>query len=176
MILEYIKVLLLEQNSSDDYQPRILGVIDDVSNRDKLSALLKTTAISLSPYDYDRIRFVFTLIARFEPGDDIAKKACLIVDILELYTRTTPPTMEEFDTIYGGPVGKTHEEYVELYTGCSKRLPYHKLVGNPWEVLQVELTEETLGRLLPLAIPLGLPHDHFYAAIVDGMLRKMVRR
>ena len=174
VILEYIKSLLKEPGSETDYQPRILGVLDDVVNREKLSRLLKESILALSPYDYERLRFVFTVIAKLEPEDAIAKKAFLILDILDLYVRTRSPTLQEFQSHRSSPVNKTLEDLTRLYAGCEKRLPYHTLVVSPWSVLEEELNDETLGRLLPIAIPLNLQHNQFYMIVVEKQIKKMV--
>jgi len=48
----------------------------------------------------------------------------------------------------------------------ARRLPFLALVSKPWSILQDELNVETVGRLLPLALPLNIPPDEFYIAAV----------
>ncbi|RUP45300.1 hypothetical protein BC936DRAFT_148346 [Jimgerdemannia flammicorona] len=55
--LEYIRRLLLT-DTVDSYQSRIVGVIDDVINREKLLALLTDLCVPrISPYDYESMSF-----------------------------------------------------------------------------------------------------------------------
>ena len=79
--LEYTR-LLLSSSDNGEYQSLIMGVADDITNKQKLGQLLKESQQEVSPYDYERIRFIFDLIVRLEPDDPIARKGLLILDIL----------------------------------------------------------------------------------------------
>jgi len=57
VILEYIKLMLIEKNDSsvtEDYKSKIVGVIDEIANKEKLLAMLTDICLpQVSPYDYD---------------------------------------------------------------------------------------------------------------------------
>jgi hypothetical protein len=48
------------------------------------------------------------------------------------------------------------------------------LIENPWVILNAELTEESLPRLIPLSHPLSLNQDKFYVYLIENMLGKSV--
>ena len=57
---------------------------------------------------------------------------------------------------------------------AATRLPFHQLIENPWIILNLELSEETLPRLIPLSHPLNLDQDKFYLCLVENMIGKKV--
>jgi hypothetical protein len=157
-----------------DYQNLISGIIDEIANKDNLVRLLKESIMNVSPYDYNRIRYIFETITRFEPKDAIAKKAFLILDILSSYKRRIPPKKTEFESLRT-KIPKSIEEASLLYPQSSTRLPYHRLLFSPWVVIEEELDPESLPRLLPLAVPLSISTDQFYVHLVKRTMDKIVR-
>ena len=54
--MEYIKLMLIEKNNeaTNDYQSKIIGVIDEIANKEKLLAMLTDICLpQVSPYDYE---------------------------------------------------------------------------------------------------------------------------
>ena len=133
----------------------------------KLGQLLKESQQEVSPYDYERIRFIFDLIVRLEPDDPIARKGLLILDILKEYKRRKPASTDELSHI-AARLGCS----IDKVSGDSNsfRLPYHDIFLKPWSVLEPELCDESIPRLLPLALPLELPTDQFYLVVVNNLI------
>lgn len=172
-LLKFIEILLIEDVSKDEYKNMIVGVIDEVDNKQKLLDLLKEIQQRISPYDYERIRFIFELISRFEKEDPIAKKGCLILDILENYERRKQPSQEEMESVSSRTGFKFDYSQETLFSNSDKRLPYHELILEPWAVLNEELNEETISLLIPLAVPLKLFSDNFYVLVIRNQLKKL---
>lgn len=155
---------------------RVISVIEDVVNKEKLVNLLQKEALSCSPYDYERIRFIFDVISKLNPDDRIAKTAFMILDILSCYNRKNKCDFTESNALvnqnYAGV--RSLETFRQKFPQCDHRLPYHKLVMEPWSVLEDEIDMDSLTRLLPLAIPLGINKDQFYHTVIKKMIVKMV--
>ncbi|KAJ3287176.1 hypothetical protein HK104_008726 [Borealophlyctis nickersoniae] len=150
VLLEYIKQLLLpsvEEPAANTwtYQIRVAGVLDDVANKEKLYQLLEDCLQEVSLYDYERIRFIHSQILRLKPDHDFVKIGNRILDILTDYVRTAPPVEEEL-------------------TWLTLKEP----------ILKAELNEDSLGRLLPLHIPLNALHiqvnsDNMHALVLENI-------
>lgn len=155
-----------------DFEPRIIGIMDDIDNHFKLTRILKELQQELSPYDYERIRFAFQLISRFEPDEPVSKKGMMIIDLLKGYCRRNGPTSTELaSTMKRISVDAVFESQQLL---ANKRLPYHDTILDPWAVLEPELNEETIPRLLPLTIALGLESDQVYLVVVNNLISRAV--
>lgn len=59
-----------------------------------------------------------------------------------------------------------------LETYHSTRLPFHELLDDPWDVLQPELTEQTVGRLVAFSGPLQLDPDEFYMRLARLIVKE----
>jgi hypothetical protein len=96
VIMEYICQLLLGQEDSHSYKARIAGVLEDVANQEKLvQILIESILPQISPYDYERLMFIFSQVKRLEEGNDIAKRGTMVLDVLSSYTRVSAPTFDE---------------------------------------------------------------------------------
>ncbi len=95
MLLEYLKQLFLSPDKVSDHSSRIVGVIDDIVNKQKLVTFLESVYQEISPYDYEGIQFVLQQMSRIDPSCDTTKKRMAALDILFSYTRQVPPTLDE---------------------------------------------------------------------------------
>ncbi|OUM65122.1 hypothetical protein PIROE2DRAFT_7928, partial [Piromyces sp. E2] len=180
VILEYIKLMLIEKNDSsvtEDYKSKIVGVIDEIANKEKLLAMLTDICLpQVSPYDYDKLQFIYEQMDRLIGNEDTIKKHLMVLDILSSYTRSLPPNKDEFQIYLEISIDNNKlEELINQYPLCKTRLSFFSLIKSPWKILSPELMDEgNLPKLLPLRIPLDIPIDDFFVKIVDVILKKMV--
>lgn len=86
--LALMRLILGEEQDLVRWEPQLIAATHDTANKRKMSVLLKEMQQTTSPYDYERIAFIFRLIRVIEPDDEVAKKAALIMSILDGYTRS----------------------------------------------------------------------------------------
>jgi hypothetical protein len=148
----------------------------------KLSDTLKDLMQIISPYAYERIRFVFEIILKTEPEDQVAKKGISILDVLSNFNRNHQPSDDEvvsvltrYPELRNSGEKSRIDFFLKHFPAAGTRLPYHETVMNPWTILAVELSEQTIFRLVPLALPLGIPSDKFYLVVVNNLLQRLVR-
>ncbi|KAJ1653748.1 hypothetical protein IWQ61_006189 [Dispira simplex] len=192
VLLQYLRVLLLSPlgsklYSDEDVRTQFMVASQQITHAERLLDLLSTTVLpQLSPYDYERLRLVLEYL-QANNADEYARKGVLVLETLQSYTRIHPPLLDElleaYQTAYdpslvldGKPAGDAEpgQEYLLGYFPlAAKRLPFHALMAHSWEVLRAELLESTIPRLLPLAIPLGIPADDIYTHVAYEMLSRM---
>jgi hypothetical protein len=54
-----------------------------------------------------------------------------------------------------------------------KRLPFHKVMENPFEVLEQELSDSALPRILPIGKALGEPADRFHEHLIKKKVAQL---
>lgn len=179
VFLNYIQ-LLLQFDDGSSYAWKIAAVVDDVVNREKLQKLLIERCYpSISPYDYERLQFTFGQVRRLDEKEPVSKKALLILEILVGYQRLKSPSESELieakravdDSRYYAS-GETMATLLDRFPLAAKRLPLKPFLqdeGHFWPLLQDELSEETLPKLIPLSIPLGMSPDRFYETVIKSM-------
>ncbi|KAJ1967885.1 hypothetical protein IWQ62_001575 [Dispira parvispora] len=192
VLLQYLRVLLLSPlgsklYSDEDTRTQFMVASQQITHSERLLDLLSTTVLPrLSPYDYERLRLVLEYL-QANNADEYARKGVIVLETLQSYTRMHPPLLDElveaYQTTYdpslvldGEPVGDSEPEQDYLlrhFPLANKRLPFHALMAHSWEVLRAELHESTIPRLLPLAIPLGIPADDIYTHVAYEMLNRM---
>ncbi|KAK9768761.1 hypothetical protein K7432_000363 [Basidiobolus ranarum] len=178
--LEYVRKLILS-GPEESYQSQVVGVVDDIVNKEKLLHLLISQCVPrISPYDYERLQFVFQQIIQLLPDHADSKTAITILDILINYTRLSSPNLDELSDavriIDGAEIALSPEDVPELrkrFPLSLRRVPFHTIIEEPWKILKYELTEETIPKLLPLTLPLGIHPDQFYGSVIDNLLAKL---
>ncbi|ORX95635.1 hypothetical protein K493DRAFT_371980 [Basidiobolus meristosporus CBS 931.73] len=178
--LEYVRKLIL-CGPEESYQSQVVGVVDDIVNKEKLLHLLISQCVPrVSPYDYERLQFIFQQIIQLLPDHADSKTAITILDILMNYTRLSTPALDELSDavriIDGAEIALVPEDIPELrkrFPLCLRRVPFHTIIEEPWKILKYELTEETIPKLLPLTLPLGIHPDQFYGSVIDNLLAKL---
>ncbi|KAJ3224738.1 Kinetochore-associated protein 1 [Clydaea vesicula] len=96
VLFEYLKMLLLSPNDYGGYQSKIIGLVDDIVNQSKLLAVLEELYLNrISPYDYERIKFVIKLILKIDPEQEVPKRKLAILEIIWNYRRQFPPMLDE---------------------------------------------------------------------------------
>ena len=194
VIIEYIKLCCATQNL-ENYDARVVGVVNDVPNKDLLyQTLAHLFTHGLSPYDYNRLSFVLEQLLVLKPDDQKAKRSMAILNALKTYERHSLATKSELEQSWkqlesqyqtklaSGRIKLTvseempsYQQLKAVFIQSKERLPLHPLVtGQPWQVLLPELREETISLLLPLAAPLNITMDDFYMNLVDNMLQQWV--
>lgn len=181
-LLEYIRQCFTKADMTDqECFSRVAGATTDVTNNLKMAEMLKELMQSISPYSYERIRFIFEVILKTEPEDQVAKKGIAILDVLSNFTRTLPPHDDEIVSVLTRHTNLRNDDgssrlefFLKNFPAAATRLPYHEAVMNPWNVLVTELSEQTIFRLVPLALPLGIPGDKFYLVVVNNLLQTLV--
>ncbi|KAI8621551.1 rough deal protein C-terminal region-domain-containing protein [Chytriomyces sp. MP71] len=163
VIFEYIKLLLSNSVDNSDYQPRIAGVLDDVDNKQRLVTLFHEASSQCSPYSYEKLIFIFTQILRLDASDDKAAKGLKVLEVLSNYTRRSKPLPVELEY--------ASEDLNAIHR--SSRIPYQSLIRSAWTILEPEISQSSVLRLLPLAQPLGLTTDQFYIAVVESQLFRL---
>lgn len=95
VLFEYVKMLLLNAEIQG-YQNKIVGICKDIANQDKLLAIFQDLYLHrISPYDYERIRFVIGQVLEIEPSQEFAKKRLATLEILWNYERCNAPRLPE---------------------------------------------------------------------------------
>jgi hypothetical protein len=166
-----------KQILESDEANRIIAMVDDVQNKEKLIESLKRIQYLASPYAYELIRFLFVLISRLTPGDLIAKKAFAILSILGNYERKSDVSEAEMHAVVSRidmTDCSTLEVYKTHFPQCSHRLPYHELIYDTINVLTTEMDEENLTILLPLSGPLERSPDEIYMIVVTKFIMRLV--
>ncbi|KAJ3089821.1 Kinetochore-associated protein 1 [Quaeritorhiza haematococci] len=118
VIFEYIRQLLTSDENAHDYRNCIVGVVEDVVNRDKLYNLLLEICRHLSPYDYERLNFTLSLILHIKPEDEGTKGHLVVLEIISDYKRTKPPTFEE---LIQAKKSMLRVPVTEPFLSCSQR-------------------------------------------------------
>ena len=179
VLLNYIQ-LLIQHDDGSSYAWKIAAVVDDVVNREKLLRLLLDRCYPcVSPYDYERQQFVFAQARRLDDKEPVAKKGSLLLEILTGYQRAKAPSESELvdakrivdDSSYYSS-SETAATLLQRFPLTTKRLPLKPFMQGEkefWPLLQAELSEETLPKLIPLTIPLGISPDRFYETVIRSM-------
>ncbi|KAJ2726680.1 hypothetical protein GGI07_000403 [Coemansia sp. Benny D115] len=175
VILEYISLCCTTPGVSG-YQARVLGIADEIANTKLLERVYVDCLNSISAYDYERLQFVIQRLQDLRPQDDtVTAKYSGVLDILCVYDRAVPPTLDElmaeWARIKADERVLTYQELVAEYPLSLRRLPFHALVNStPWSTLLPELSADTIEAILPLSAPLDLNEDDFYMNLIDGSL------
>ncbi|KAI9026821.1 rough deal protein C-terminal region-domain-containing protein [Hyaloraphidium curvatum] len=183
VLLHYINLLMQHEDGSS-YSWRVAAVVDDVVNKEKLLRLLLDRCFpSISPYDYERYQFLFSQIKRLDEKESLAKKGLLLLEILSGYQRTSVPSETELQEARKGlddtssfPLADSTHGPADLSSSATRRLPLRPFLQSEshfWPLLQAELSEETLPKLIPLTIPLAISPDRFYEAVIRKMAAAM---
>ncbi|KAJ3130716.1 hypothetical protein HK100_007634 [Physocladia obscura] len=170
VIFEYIKQLLEDVSKGNEYKYRVAGVIDDVSNKSVLTAILHETLASSSPYDYEKLIFICNQILRLDSVDIEARRSLIILEILSNYQRKHVPTEDEFNFLNKK---LSVDEGLNLYPQSMRRLPFHSVLHFGWNVLENEINESSVQRLIALSTPLKLLPDQFYLAVLDNFVSRL---
>ncbi|KAJ3029823.1 UNVERIFIED_CONTAM: Kinetochore-associated protein 1 [Siphonaria sp. JEL0065] len=175
VIFEYVRQLLLNSSDNREYKYRVAGVIDDIANKPLLISLLYQVITACSPYDYERISFVYNQILVLDKDDQEARKGIRVLEILSPYTRRNPPNVSEFEGIMDTKQLRNKAEDPTRASFCAIFLGSSSLtvIEKGWEVIQPEVHESTLSRLLPLSVPLSIPTDQFYISVVEGFVARL---
>ncbi|TPX40326.1 hypothetical protein SeLEV6574_g06674, partial [Synchytrium endobioticum] len=179
VIFEYAKRLLVSKATSSysDYENGMALILADIENKDKFLNVLLEIVTHVSTYDYERLQYLFSQILTFKSGHQQAEKGRLIIEVLMHYKRYTKPSHQELieakSSLWDHETVKdsSNENLLRILPMAKKRLPFHALIKDPWRVLKPELNKETVSRLLPLCLPLGLPEDDFYMEILQNMVQ-----
>ncbi|KAI8802925.1 rough deal protein C-terminal region-domain-containing protein [Cladochytrium replicatum] len=181
VLITYVKLMLLHESTqaSTGVIDFVAGVIDDIENRHKLfSALFDSCLPQISPYDYEKIQFVLLKSCDINPAHEYVKRGCLVIDILQKYSRVTEPTIEELldgkqavsrSTFMPGLYDQTL--LLKTFPQSNTRLPFHKLMETPTEVIKSELNEVTISKLLPLCPLLNLDPDQLLIIVIDNLFK-----
>ncbi|KAJ3000086.1 hypothetical protein HDV02_000734 [Globomyces sp. JEL0801] len=182
--LEYIKQLL---SIKLDFPPReqifkkVKHAINQVANKQKLGTFLLIDCFEkASPYDYELLRFINEMVLELDPNATSVKKHLMMIDILLQYTRTSKPSEVEMSLSFDLDVGIARLEqsitsvWSQYYEYRFKRLPFHLLLKNPVEILNMELDESMINRLLPLARVLNYPTEKVYESLIHKSIEVLV--
>lgn len=189
--VEYISQSLSSSADVSNYESLILNVLDQISNKKRLLSILKDMQTKVSSYDYEKLDFIFRLIAHLDDQDTIAVRGIAILKILSTFQRIHPPTPDEYQSVRS-PVGAlegldsiskntsnhfasspTHASaqlHPSLFSSSHHRFPYHDFILRPWHWLERELKVESINQLSPLATPLSIDIDQFYVVVVQNIL------
>ncbi|KAJ3414397.1 hypothetical protein HDV05_006671 [Chytridiales sp. JEL 0842] len=181
VLLEYVTQLLHSLEDSGSYKARVAGVVEDVSNQGRLlETLMQVVIPRVSPYDYERLLFIFSQILRIDESNEDAKRGTMVLEVLGTYTRVKAPAMEELleakravlnQTVI--PEKETLGGLMEMFPQSRKCLPFHLLIQDPWATLTNELSDQTLIRLISLSVPMGLSTDEFYTNVITGLVDRV---
>ncbi|KAJ3128527.1 hypothetical protein HK098_004157 [Nowakowskiella sp. JEL0407] len=176
VIIEYIKTVLFSPNMNDnDMMNGIVGVIDDVANKEMLQKVLIEDCLErVNSYDYERLQFILHQIQRLDPENETCKMGLGALEVVKNYERSQPPTLKELNSaIRNGKERikkKSVKEITEMHPKSLRRLPYHSLLSNTSEVLDPEVDDENFSKLLPLCVPLKTTYDAFYMRVFEKLL------
>lgn len=190
-ILMYIECQLLPSEhfsltTKTAYQEKIDECISMYMSRmqtyTNLEKLLNSSVNKISPYDYERLTYVFKKIADISDHDD--SKACSeenvrLLEMLSLYKRTAT----EIDyNVECSLMGNDLDEEQLLHGKSSvipevvrQRLPFHPLAkkGVSWQVLNPELTsEKNVVLLKPIVNKLKFDTDQMCAKAVQNITHR----
>ena len=68
-------------------------------NKSKVVAVLEFCYSKISPYDYDRARFVMDMLKDVEETHEFAKRGILMLDMIANYTRSSVPSRRELSFV-----------------------------------------------------------------------------
>lgn len=179
LLFSFIKIQL--QEHTNGYQSRIIGIYDEIANKEKLGKLLLDLQKHFSSYDYEIIYFVCSLLTKIDPENAASKKGISMLDVLRNYIRKYPPSVDEMNAVARRMKISTNDFsdkeqqklYLEKFEESQMKLPFFEMIVTPWKILENELDETTVTKLLPLAIPLGLSSDEFYVVTITKLLRQL---
>jgi len=167
--------LLVSKGDVNDRADKVRNLVQTLLNRapDKDAVAETLDAVhrsSVSPYDYDRLRFIFQIVLQLETADSAwARRGIMLLEIMSQYTRTAKATRIEIDlsdSIHSSSPSD-NEKLRET------RLPFHMLAyGDALKVITPELVFKTIGQLCPLAklMPGGLTSDDFIVTLIQREL------
>eukprot|EP00397_Hematodinium_sp_SG-2012_P000180 GEMP01000180.1.p1 GENE.GEMP01000180.1~~GEMP01000180.1.p1 ORF type:complete len:2126 (+),score=462.29 GEMP01000180.1:31-6408(+) len=168
VILVWAKIFLLTPKVGEDgfdieYQLRIAPRLDQV-DLGKTKELLEQAIDEVSPYDYERIRFIRRRLVGVEDKSTVS--------LLEGYARFSSPSPEELGEITGWQ--QTHNLGTDVANVmmdlATKRLPWHRLQTHPWDVISQELESggsEAVPALMPIVTSLNLDPDLIHGKYLE---------
>lgn len=165
-----IEAWLLHPKASQDsnYQLKVQEVSKYLPPEELHTLLTHQVLPKLSPTDYERIRFVCSVIpAAYQ--DSRIQDYMHIIDILSTFTCTnitTPSVQPPTESSLTCQTGKG-----SLNDIFSSRLPFHQLLNDPWNILEKELNSITVKKLVALSHPLRLDPDEFYVCVLKRMVK-----
>ncbi|KAI8867587.1 hypothetical protein GQ42DRAFT_157795 [Ramicandelaber brevisporus] len=196
----YIHLVLISPTVLD-YIPRVTGILEDIADKVKLVTVLRDDVVSLvSPYDYERLQYVFTLIQQLasatpdgvssDPDNAVpelmvfARRGLRVLASLSSHSRVQladDDERAEYSTICRSVSSFTTSNtsataidfYSQLEAPYSTRLPFQHLLTQPWDVLKAELDESTVARVLAIAQTLDISSDDVYCELAYSMVAKL---
>ncbi|XP_029961373.1 kinetochore-associated protein 1 [Salarias fasciatus] len=189
VINQYITTLLLLQEDDDgagdlgpgpeagpplchsDALERVLQIIPMLQDTSELTNSLCTSIFKLSPYNYERIEVVLTILQAADENVTSFSvcQAAALLQHLKSYTRVSPPSDVENSYLFENGL---------LPNPLSKsRLPFHLLIQTKhfWKIIAPELTEETFPTLLLITKLMKMNHDKLYMSAANHVFEKKMK-
>ncbi|XP_041477806.1 kinetochore-associated protein 1-like isoform X2 [Lytechinus variegatus] len=184
-LMMYVRLLLLPSDCEKDHHGNsktsldkkvILSAVSMIKKKTALYQMLKANVDKIDCYDYEMLRLVLGIIN--DSTSDIADQThstevgLQLLNYLEAYTRRKPPS--EYEIMFQQ---SEEDEGLMLTTKplsplSKTRLPFHPLLkGGQWKILCRELSEDTLGELLPIAEVLRLSTDQLYVTTIQNIIK-----
>jgi len=191
-ILMYIECQLLhiknKMVADITYQEKVdecVQVYNRLQNNSRLERLFNSIAIKISPYDYERLIYVFKKCAEITESEDLktaAEENVRLLEMLSMYERTSSNVDYNFDST----IMTDELEEQQILSGKSssqpdnvrKRLPFHLLMkeSHQWQIINPELTsEQNVIKLKPIVNKLKLDSDHMFAKAVQTICEKNLK-
>ncbi|NWV38838.1 KNTC1 protein, partial [Grantiella picta] len=184
-----IETLLLQNTNTNDIeddsaesserQPhctlldRALKIIPLLSSTKALVMSLSGILYKLDPYDYETLEIVLRVIQRADEKNTSIQlnQALSLLKHLESYTRISPPVDLEHQYIL--------EQMIPLSPAAHTRLPFHLLFFRTaqcfWNIISVELSEETFPTLLLISKLMKVSLDTFHMSAVRHVFEKELK-
>ncbi|CAN9513185.1 unnamed protein product [Ophioblennius macclurei] len=189
VINQYITTLLLLQEDEDaaydlgsgqeagtplchsDALDRVLQIIPMLRDTSELTNSLCSSIFKLSPYNYERIEVVLTIIhAADENVTSVSVgQAMALLQHLKSYKRVSPPSDVENSYLF--------ENGLQPNPLSKSRLPFHLLIQTKhyWKIISSELTEETFPTLLLISKLMKMSLDKLYMSAVNHVFEKKMK-
>lgn len=190
-LIEYVRLLLVGPSTVHEapravaeYRDRVAGVAADIAPGNLRTLLANEVLPRLSHYDYDRIKFVLTLLVErcsSLAGPELAadwRRQLEVLGVLAAYSRRAAVSVDDAD------VWTAREDSAlavvpraVLESWLRVRLPFFALapdvaMGAVWPVLKPELDETSIARLVKLAGPLRVDQEDFAVEVIDSMVSR----
>ncbi|CAH8832841.1 unnamed protein product [Trichobilharzia szidati] len=120
---------------------------DPQSSLRDLAELIHSYYASTSPYDYERLSFIYSWIRACVGKGMITEKQIQLLYHLRYYRRVCPPRDSEFESISPGNCEDFIFSKGENHPMCHIRIPYHQLLTDsfPSYIIGQEITPSTLN-------------------------------
>uniref|UniRef100_A0A8C5DZ37 Kinetochore associated 1 n=1 Tax=Gouania willdenowi TaxID=441366 RepID=A0A8C5DZ37_GOUWI len=190
VIIQYISTFLLVQEGEEEeecdlgsgkeaLQPlgnadvleRVLQIIPLLHSTSELTETLCASMFKLSPYNYERIEVVLTVIRAADENvtDFSVSQALALLQHLKSYKRVCPPSDVESLFLFENGL---------MSNSLSKiRLPFHLLIQTKhyWKIITPELSEETFPTLLLISKLMKVSLDKLYMSAANHVFEKKIK-